>query len=171
LFPKVNELFIDTSLEKDFSVLQDAITAIRTIRSENSIPPDKKGRAIIVPASQEVMQILLPHVAEINTFCRLNETEISMTAARPKFCGQAVVMGSQIYLELAGLIDIQVEKDRIAREIAKTQKLADSTKAKLANPSFADKAPKDVVEKENEKYLGILENLDKLKMSLIALGE
>jgi valyl-tRNA synthetase len=78
-------------------------------------------------------------------------------------------MGNQVYLELEGLIDKQVERDRISKEIAKTEKLAEGTKARLENPSFADKAPPDVVKKEKEKYQGILENLEKLKKSLAAL--
>jgi valyl-tRNA synthetase len=169
-FSKVNEAMILPDMEKEFTLLKDVITAIRTIRSENNIPPDKKGTAIIVPASADSLKTLLPHTAEINTFCRLNETVISMGGQRPKFCGQAVVMGNQIYLELAGLIDIQVEKDRIAKEIAKTEGLAGAIKAKLENPAFADKAPAVIVEKEKEKYTGILENLKKLKESLVALG-
>jgi valyl-tRNA synthetase len=108
---------------------------------------------------------------EINMFCRLNETVIDMAAERPKFSGQAVVMGSEVYLELAGLIDKQVERDRIGKEIAKTEKLAQGTKVRLENPSFADKAPPEVVQKEKEKYQGVLENLEKLKKSLQALEE
>lgn len=104
-------------------------------------------------------------------FCRLSETVIDASVQRPGFSGQSVVKGHQVYLELAGLIDKQVERDRVSREIAKTEKLAESTKARLSNPSFAGKAPAEVVKKENEKYLGILENLDKLKKNLTALQE
>ncbi len=170
-YPKANESLVNPVIEKEFSLLKDVITAIRTIRSENNIPPDKKGRAIIVPSSQENADLLCPHITEINMFCRLNETIIDLKAQGPKFSGQAVVMGNQVYLELAGLIDISVEKDRIKKEIAKTEKFVESTKARLSNPSFADKAPADVVAKEKEKLAGIIENLEKLKLSLKALEE
>ena len=66
-------------------------------------------------------------------------------------------MGHQVYLELAGLIDKQVERDRISKEIAKAEGLAHGAKARLANPSFSDKAPPEVVKKEEEKYAGIIE--------------
>jgi valyl-tRNA synthetase len=168
-FPVADTSLVKADIESEFSLLKDIITALRTIRSENNIPPDKKGRAIIVPSSPDAARLLLPHVVEINMFCRLSETVIDTGAQRPSFSGQSVVMGHQVYLELAGLIDKQVERERISKEIARTEKLVESTKARLSNPSFAGKAPPEVVKKENEKYLGIVENLEKLKANLRAL--
>jgi valyl-tRNA synthetase len=168
-FPVAETSLVNSDIESEFSLLKDVITALRTIRSENNIPPDKKGRAIIVPSSPDAAGLLLPHIAEINMFCRLSETVIDTGAQRPSFSGQSVVMGHQVYLELAGLIDKQVERDRISKEIARTEKLVDSTKARLSNPSFAGKAPPEVVKKENEKFQGILENLGKLKANLASL--
>ncbi|HMD69589.1 MAG TPA: class I tRNA ligase family protein, partial [Chitinivibrionales bacterium] len=169
-YPVQDAARVNAAVESEFLLLMDVITALRTIRSENNIPPDKKGRAVIVPSSSEAVRLLLPHVNEINMFCRLNETVVDAAARRPGFAGQAVVLGHQVYLELEGLIDKQVEHDRISKEIAKTEKFADATKARLSNPNFADKAPPEVVKKENEKYLGILENLEKLRKSLAALN-
>jgi valyl-tRNA synthetase len=170
-FPKTDGAMISVETEKEFDVLKDVITALRTIRSENNIPPDKKGKAIVIPASAETGVLLRRHSADISMFCRLNETVIDGSAQRPEFCGQAVVQGNQVFLELEGLIDKQVERDRLSKEIAKTEKLAEGTRARLENPSFSDKAPPDVVKKEREKYEGLLENLEKLKKSLRALEE
>jgi valyl-tRNA synthetase len=170
-FPVSDTSLVNAAIEKEFDVLKDVITAIRTIRSENNIPPDKKGRAIIIPSSEETGAMLRRHGTDINMFCRLSESVVDCAAKGPKFSGQAVVSGNQVFLELAGLIDKQVERDRIGREIAKTEKLAQGTKARIENPSFSDKAPPEVVHKEKEKYQGILENLEKLKRSLSALEE
>ncbi len=168
-WPSADSSFVNETVEKEFALLMDVITALRTIRSENNIPPDKKGRAVIIPANPSVAASLTAHCAEINSFCRLSETVIDTAAARPGFAGQAVVMGHQVFLELEGLIDKQVERDRLTKEIAKAEMLAQGTKARLGNPSFADKAPPDVVKKEQDKYRGILENLEKLKKNMIAL--
>jgi valyl-tRNA synthetase len=170
-YPTAKMSLVNPKIEKEFGLLKEVITALRTIRSENNIPPDKKGRSIIVPSSGETGEMLRQHCVDINMFCRLNETTIDSHAARPKFCGQAVVQGNQVYLELEGLIDKQVERDRVSKEIVKTEKLAQGTRARIENPSFADKAPPEVVQKEKEKYQGLLENLEKLKKSLQALEE
>jgi valyl-tRNA synthetase len=44
-----------------------------------------------------------------------------------------------------------------------------STSARLASPAFVEKAPADVVQREKEKYDGLLVNLEKLKKNLEAL--
>jgi valyl-tRNA synthetase len=169
-FPSVDASLIDTALEKDFGLLMDIIVALRTIRSENNVPPDRKGRSLIVPASKDVADMLAVHAESINLFARLNQTTIDVSGHPPKFSGQAVVMGNQVYLELEGLIDKQVERDRLSKEIAKTEAFLSSTKARLENPGFADRAPAEVVRKEREKFQGILENLEKLKKSLSAMA-
>jgi valyl-tRNA synthetase len=168
-FPSSDASLIDTALEKDFCLLKDIIVALRTIRSENNVPPDRKGRSLIIPASKDVADKLAVHAESINLFARLSQTTIDVSAQPPKFSGQAVVMGNQVYLELEGLIDKQVERDRLSKEIAKTEAFLSSTKARLENPGFADRAPAEVVRKEREKFQGILENLEKLKRSLSAL--
>jgi valyl-tRNA synthetase len=170
LFPKQESEYIDNKLEEDISLLIDIITAIRTIRSENNVPPDKKGKVIIIPKDRETQNILIPFIKDINLFCKLNETIINNDAKKPSFCGQAIVKENQIYLELEGLIDKNIERERLTKEIQKLQKLAESTKAKIENPAFFEKAPKEVVEKEKEKYNGIINNLEKLKNSLSLLG-
>jgi valyl-tRNA synthetase len=170
-FPVSNEAYIDDSTEKDFSLLKDVVVALRTIRSENNIPPDKKGNAVVIPKGEHEEQVLSAHCNVINMFARLLHTEVSCTAAKPAFAGQSVVMGNQIFLVLEGLIDKNVERERLSKEIARVKKIADSTRARLESPGFAGKAPADIVSKEKEKYTGILQNLEKLEKSLEALAD
>jgi valyl-tRNA synthetase len=168
-FPVVNECYISPETERDFKLLQDVIVALRTIRSENNVPPDKKGTAVIIPAGKREEDLLVYHCGMINMFARLSETTVGMTASRPKFAGHGVVMGSEVFIVLEGLIDKDIERERLRKEIARISKIAESTKNKLQSPGFAGKAPAEVVEKEKEKYTGILNNLDKLEKSLKAL--
>ena len=161
----------DVFFEKDFSFLQDVIVALRTIRAENNVPPDKKGIALIIPSSAEEERMLSSHTAIIAMFARLASVEVNCSAQKPSFAGQSVVKGTQIYLMLEGLIDRKVEKERLSKEIARMTKLSESTRMRLENPSFSDKAPPEVIEKEKEKYQGILRNLEKLEKSLVMLAD
>jgi valyl-tRNA synthetase len=52
---------------------------------------------------------------------------------------------------MAGLIDKAAELARLDKEIAKREQEVERTEAKLANSSFVDKAPAEVVEKERAK--------------------
>jgi valyl-tRNA synthetase len=168
-YPVYNQALVNEAIEKDFSLLKDIIIALRTIRSENNIPPDKKAVAIIIPASEADERMLGAHIEMINSFARLSETQVSQSAQKPRLAGQSVVMGNQVFLVLEGLIDKDVERGRLEKEIGRVKKLCESTQARLAGANFVGKAPPEVVEKEKEKYSGLLKNLEKLEKNLAAL--
>ena len=126
-FPDSAEALIDEAIEKDFSLVKEVIVALRTIRAENNIPPDKKARAIIIPASETEERMLAAHTDMINLFARLFQTTVDRHAAKPSMAGQGVIMGNQVYLVLEGLIDKDVERQRLEKEIARVKKLCEST--------------------------------------------
>ena len=170
-FPSFNPALHDEKVEKDFSLLQDVVVALRTIRAENNIPPDKKGNAVIVPSTLDEQRMLSSHAPIIAMFARLSEVLVDCSAKKPAFAGQSVVKGTQIYLILEGLIDKKVEHERLSKEIARMSKLAESTRIRLENSNFTDKAPAEVLQKEKEKYQGILRNLEKLEKNLALLSD
>ncbi len=143
--------------------MKDIIVALRTIRSENNIPPDKTGTAVIIPADRIYTEKLSTQISLINQFVKLSETKVSVDAQKPGFAGSAVVRGTQVFLLFEGLIDLSVEMDRLSKEITKAANLVQSTSARLNNESFTSRAPADIVAKEREKLQGMILNLDKLK--------
>jgi valyl-tRNA synthetase len=167
-YPQADETLIDTITDTRFGLLQQIVTALRTIRSENNIPPDKLGSAVIIPVDGDFEKWLSSQVQLINQFAKLTETVISVTAVKPSFAGSSVVMGTQVYLSLEGLIDRQIEIDRITKEIARVKGMIQAVQGKLENESFVARAPLDVVAKEREKCQGLVENLEKLEKNLSA---
>jgi valyl-tRNA synthetase len=168
-YPDCENSHADTTVEEQFILLRDVIVALRTIRSENNVPPDKKGEAVIIPAGRKEAEWLSSQITLINLFARLSGCVVDSDAARPLFAGQSVVMGNQIFLQLEGLIDKNVEIDRLTKDIERTRQFADSTRKKIDNPQFSRRAPKEVIEKEEQKYKGILSNLEKLQKNLQAM--
>jgi valyl-tRNA synthetase len=168
-FPVFDSSFVNLQIEQNFTMLQDIITALRTIRSENNIPPDKTGTAVIIPSTEEAQKFISTQISLVNQFGKLSSTQCSLTAMKPSFAGSSVVMGTQVYLSLEGLIDKNVEMDRLTKEIDHIRNLAESTKRRLENDSFVSRAPQDVVAKEKEKLQGLFNNLEKLEKNLAAL--
>jgi valyl-tRNA synthetase len=72
----------------------------------------------------------------------------------------------EILIPMAGLIDKQEESVRLSREIAKLAKDSERAEMKLQNPSFVDKAPQDVVEKERGRLAELKFTLEKLQQQL-----
>jgi len=76
----------------------------------------------------------------------------------------------EIYMPLEGLIDVEVEKRRLNKELQKAREDLEETLKKLNNRDFVIKAKPEVVERERQK-LGMFEELtDKLQKNLEALG-
>jgi valyl-tRNA synthetase len=77
------------------------------------------------------------------------------------------VDGTEIYVPLEGLIDLEKERKRIQKEIEKMQGYLKSTEKKLANEKFVQNAPDEIVEKERQKKKDAESNLEKLRKQLV----
>ncbi|MBD3343537.1 MAG: valine--tRNA ligase [Chitinivibrionales bacterium] len=170
-FPQCEAPRINLELEGEFDLLKEIITALRTIRSENNVPPEKKGKAVIIPDNKETAKQLASRSDMINMFARLSETTVDPEAKKPSFAGQNVVKGCRVFLLLEDLIDRQVEINRLAKEIERVSKLADSTGKRLQNESFIQKAPQEVINREREKYDSFIQTREKLEKSLESMKE
>jgi valyl-tRNA synthetase len=102
----------------------------------------------------------------LNKLGRVSAIERLTTPANPKLASSAVVAGSEIFVPLAGLIDLDAERGRLEKEIARLQQVIEATGRKLSNPSFVERAPKDVVDKEREKLTSFQATIEKLKANL-----
>jgi valyl-tRNA synthetase len=168
-FPKAEAALSDPDVEQRFNLLMELVTALRTIRSENNVPPDRTGRAVIIPEAGLDVPWLRTQIPLVNQFARLSETTVDVAAAKPSFAGSAVVRGMHVYLLLEGLIDRKIEEERLTKEILRVSALIEGSQGRLESPAFASRAPAAVVEKEREKLQGLLLNKEKLEKSLAAL--
>ena len=69
-------------------------------------------------------------------------------------------------MPLAGVIDLDAEQKRLAKEIGKFEGLVKGLESKLSNSGFLEKAPAEVVERERTRKTEYEENLSKLRSSL-----
>ena len=74
--------------------------------------------------------------------------------------------GEELFVPLAGLIDVDLERTRLQREIDRLNGALNGVRQKLTNADFINKAPKDVVEREREKLQSMTMTLEKLQKNL-----
>ena len=82
---------------------------------------------------------------------------------------RSVVRSHEIFLPLAGLIDVAVERQRLQKEYERVVREFDVSGRKLRNDDFLIKAKKDVVEREREKFEGLGATKEKLERNLEVL--
>jgi valyl-tRNA synthetase len=90
-------------------------------------------------------------------------------SAKPEQAVTAVVSGVEVYLPLAGLVDLEKEKERLEKELAELEEEKERLGKKLSNTQFLAKAPEAVVAKEKQKLAAVAEKYGKVSDRLRAL--
>jgi valyl-tRNA synthetase len=83
--------------------------------------------------------------------------------------GKVVLSGAELFVPLAGLVDLDEERARLRRELDRATTERDRARRKLDTPGFVAKAPEAVVQAERDKLLEWEAALDKLAPQLEAL--
>jgi valyl-tRNA synthetase len=157
-FPKLKKELINPQADKEMETVVDIVTAIRNIRGEMNIPPSKKITVML--KSNEVSERQIDYMKKL---ARVEDLKAGESITKPKASASAVVKSSEIYIPLEGLIDLDVERQRLQKEITRLEGSLAGIEKKLSNEKFVNGAPTEVVEKEKAKQRDWQENLKKLK--------
>jgi len=145
-FPKYNSASINEKAEAEILFVQDVVTAIRNIRGEMNIPPSKAINVFLKSSS-----VTFAQERYIKSLVKIDQLTVDENLDKPKASASAVVKGCDIFIPLEGLIDIEVERTRIEKELARLLGSYNGVRKKLENANFVTKAPADVIERERTK--------------------
>ena len=163
--PRVEEGW-ETAKIADFTLVQEVIRSIRNLRAERKVGPAKRIPATIAAGGKTT---LLKSQAEIITpLAGLDGAQVSIVeefTSRPENCIALVVGPIEIYIPLAGMLDLEEERNRLQKDLAEIQVQIDRLE-KLLNSDFSNKAPAQVVEKERVKLAGFKDTADKLRTQM-----
>jgi valyl-tRNA synthetase len=164
-YPNVAQHWVDPSAERNMNFVMQVIAAIRNIRNTFKIPNTAKIH-VYIKAERTQTELLDRFRPYILNLASIETMDIQSAIARPEHAVTAILDGMEIYVPLEGLIDVDVERARLTRELQKIQQDLTRLEAKLAHRDFVEKAPEDVIEKEQMKYQGLRERSEKLTHAL-----
>lgn len=150
-YPVVHPEFNDETASKGMEVLKELIRSVRNIRSEVNTPLSKPITLMIKINDPKIGQFLTENTNYIERFCNPEELTISSEIVAPDLAMSAVLTGAEIFLPLAGLINIEEEIKRLEKELAKWTDEVKRVQGKLGNERFVANAPAEVVEAERAK--------------------
>lgn len=150
-YPEVRPEFSDDAAVRGVEVLKDIIKSVRNIRAEVNTAPSKAVPMLIKTENAEIEAFLKENSNYLTRFTNPETLEISADITAPAQAMTAVLSNVEIYLPLAGLINITDEIARLTKELAKWQKELDMVSRKLSNEKFVTNAKPEVVEKEQAK--------------------
>ena len=149
-------------------LLQGLIRGVRNIRSSMNIERRQPVRALI-SAPEDAVAAIRENQRIIADLANVESLEIGVGLTKPKASATEVVEQAQLYVPLEGLIDLAAERGRLHSRMEKAEQQLAATRAKLAKPSFVDRAPAEIVQRERERERDMQAQLDKLRASLADL--
>ncbi len=164
-FPKADESKINKISGEKMNFLQDIVSGVRNIRGEMNIPPSKKVNALA-----KTTNLAEDQIEYIKSLSKIEELTFGENIEKPKGSASTILKNCEIYIPLEGVIDLDVERERLSKEINRLEGALVGVNKKLTNERFVNNAPKEVVEKENAKKTDWENSLEKLKILLSDLS-
>jgi valyl-tRNA synthetase len=159
----------DEAVIQQFELLMEIIRAIRNLRSEKNVEARRRIPAVIAAGTEAAF--LSSHTEVLEKLANLSPEQLEIVEALPSAPEDAIPLvaaGVEIYLPIAGLLDVEAEKDRLTAELGEVEGQIDRVSQLLAGP-FSEKAPKEVVQKEKDRLESLQDTAGKLKDQLAAL--
>ena len=150
-YPTVHPEQMDEQAAEEMEFLMDFIRSVRTVRNEMNTPLSKPINIIAKVSDAAHYAILKENESYIARFSNPEEFVYGEDVEAPSDAVTSVITGAEIYLPLAGLINIEDEIARLEKEAEKLQQEVDRVEKKLSNEKFVAKAPEAVVEAERAK--------------------
>jgi valyl-tRNA synthetase len=164
-WPEIRDETFDDSVAL-FGTVQSQISAIRNIQAEMNLAPRAELTIIIKPKDNKLNDQVKAASWIYKKLLPVKQIRFDVSAEKPKASAAAVVHGSEIYIPLEGLIDLEKERERIQKEIDRVEGFRKSVVGKLSNEQFVANAPEAVVDKERQKKADADSNLEKLNAQL-----
>lgn len=154
---------------REMELLMDIIRSVRNIRAEVNVPMSKKVELLVKPAGSEFLAILQRNEEYVRRFCNTSSLEINLELTSPDKAMTGIVTGAELYLPLAGLIDINQEIARLEKELGTLRGEVERIEKKLSNQGFIAKAPAKVIDEEKAKLADYADKRDKVIARLTEL--
>jgi len=155
----------NNDVEKEMALLQEVVTAIRSIRSRMNVPPSKYSD-LVVRCDDVQASFLEIHGDLLKSLARIGEMTLGASIEKPGQSATVVVGGMEIYILLGGLVDLDQEKERMGKRINEINRLITGINGKLSNDNFVKRAPEQVVVKERSNLKKLTEEFDKVTANL-----
>ena len=157
---------LDESDEQFVAAKYDLVTLGRNLRREGNVPSSKRVKFVLKPAVEiagreiDVLRILL--AAEPLTVDPAFEAPKGMPSARSPL--------GELYLPMDGLVDVEAERARLRKELAKCEAEVARVQQKLGNPSFVQRAPAPVLAEQQARLAEWQAKAQQIAAALERLG-
>ncbi|MCH7939384.1 MAG: class I tRNA ligase family protein, partial [Candidatus Marinimicrobia bacterium] len=162
---------LDPDADGQMRILRQITLVVRNIRGEMSIPPQRAVPTIIATTNTESGKVLQEFAGYLKRMAKVASLEVRESYQPSEATATGIISDMEVYVPLAGLIDLGVERQRLEKERQRLEQFLRSLAGKLQNEKFVANAPADVVQKERDKFAECESNHQKILRTLATLSE
>ncbi len=158
----------DPQAEAGFEWLRELIVRVRGLRKEYRVGEGTEVALYVTGGASA--ELLAGREEMLRRLARI--AAVQQAPPPPNAAGAGAVLrdGTEVFLPLEGVIDVERERTRVAREMDRLASLMKGIERKLANENFLTRAPEAVVERERQKLASCKVQFTKWKVQLTSLA-
>jgi valyl-tRNA synthetase len=166
-WPEADRRLHNSEIESRFAKFQAVLSGLREVRSRQNIAPKTPIRFAVKTdsATRALLEPMSPYFASMSG---ATATAWGPDIQPPPQSANFSTAGCEVFVDLAGHIDLDAERSRSEKELENLRKQIDAKEKKLANENFVSRAPAEVVQKERESLAALR---DRLQSTTAALEE
>jgi valyl-tRNA synthetase len=165
---------VDEAAERRFAPVLGVVEAIRNVRGEMNVPWKTVFQGVEVGGlSADALATVRAEQGRIERLGNVQGLvvhEAGRPAGRRPQCAVVVGDGFEVLVPLAGAVDMAAETARVDKEIARIAAELEGVAKRLSNPSFVERAPREVVEEARARAEELSGKRRKLEAHLALLA-
>jgi valyl-tRNA synthetase len=166
-WPMPDARALDPEAGPEIDWLIRVVSVVRTARTELNVPPGARLPMYVRHASEKTRQRIERQLPALSRLARVD-------FVAGEFAGQSgiqvVVDEATFSLPVVGVVDLEAERARLTKAAEAAEKERDSLAARLANPSFVERAKLEAVEKAQADHAEKASDAEKYRAALARLG-
>ncbi len=170
-FPGANTHPTGPAVEEEIEWVKQFILGIRQIRGEMDISPGKPLPVLLENAAEKDRKFAQQNEHLLTRVGRV-ESVRSLTAGEEAPASATALLGNmRLLVPMAGIIDVEVEKARLGKQLQRGNTDLERMRSKLDNQDFVNNAPADVVTKTRQQVAELEQQISQLHEQLSRLDD
>jgi valyl-tRNA synthetase len=169
-WPRPDEGLLDAKAERDMELLQELVVKVRNLRVEASIDPSRRIEVLVHAETPRNAKLVASEAALLASLTRASSVTVVEAFPADLVAARGVARGFEAAIPLAGLLDVAAETSRLTKELDRVLRDVDARNRKLANESFLERAPAEVVAKERAIQQELLDKKRRIEATLASLA-